>query len=298
MNILLTGGTGLIGSEFIRQYSDKHSFTVISRSLTKAKGKLGNSVKVFENVASIENFESLDAVINLAGEPIADRRWTDTQKERICDSRWDITAELVSKINSCKTPPSVFLSGSAIGYYGSQGDRLVTEDTSPRDEFTHDLCAKWETIAQGVDQTKTRVVTLRTGVVLTEKGGALGKMALPFKLGAGGTLGSGTQYLAWIHLQDMLRAISFLLKDSACTGAFNLTAPEPVTNKVFSKVLAKALGRPCFFNVPSFVMKIAMGESSKMILEGQRVIPQKLTAAGFTFKLPSIEEALNEIYSD
>ncbi len=298
MNILLTGGTGLIGSEFIRQFSDKHSFTVISRDIAKAKDKLGDSANIAESIASIKNFENFDAVINLAGEPIADKRWTDTQKKRICDSRWDITAELVSKINSCETPPSVFLSGSAIGYYGSQGDRLVTEETCPRDEFTHDLCAKWEAIAQGADQTKTRVVTLRTGVVLTEKGGALGKMALPFKLGAGGTLGSGTQYLAWIHLRDMVRAISFLLEDSACTGAFNLTAPEPVTNKVFSKTLAKALGRPCLFNVPSFVMKIAMGESSKMILEGQRVIPQKLTAAGFKFELPTIEEALNEIYSD
>lgn len=298
MNILLTGGTGLIGGEFIRQYSDKHSFTLISRDIAKAKKKLGNRVDFVESIASIKKFENFDAVINLAGEPIADKRWTDTQKKRICDSRWDTTAELVSKINSCETPPSVFLSGSAIGYYGSQGDRFVIEDTSPRDEFTHDLCAKWEAIAQGTDQTKTRVVLLRTGVVLTEKGGALGKMAMPFKLGAGGTLGSGNQYLAWIHLQDMVRAISFLLEHSACTGAFNLTAPEPVTNKVFSKTLAKALGRPCLFNVPSFVMKIAMGESSKMILEGQRVIPKKLTAAGFKFELPSVEEALNEIYSD
>ena len=293
MNILLTGGTGLIGSEFIRQYSREHEFTVVSRDATKAKSKLGDSVKIVENVSSIENF---DAVINLAGEPIADKRWTDTQKKKICNSRWDITSELVSKINSCDAPPSIFLSGSAIGYYGSQGDKLVTEDTAPHNEFTHGLCAKWEAIAQSVDQAKTRVATLRTGVVLTEKGGALGKMALPFKLGAGGTLGSGSQYLAWIHLQDMVRAISFLLENSACSGAFNLTAPEPVTNKEFSKALAKSLNRPCLFNVPGFVMKVAMGESSTMILEGQRVIPQKLTTAGFSFEFPSIDEALSEIY--
>lgn len=296
MNILLTGGTGLIGSEFIRQYSHEHEFTVISRNAVKAKRKLGDNVKIVESVSSIENFENFDAVINLAGEPIADKRWTDTQKKIICDSRWDITSELVSKINSCDTPPSVFLSGSAIGYYGNQGDKLVTEETPPHNEFTHELCAKWEAIAQSVDQTKTRVVILRTGVVLTEKGGALGKMALPFKLGAGGTLGSGNQYLAWIHLQDMVRAISYLLENSACSGAFNLTAPEPVTNKVFSKALAVSLSRPCLFNVPSFVMKVAMGESSTMILEGQRVIPQKLTTAGFSFEFPSIDEALSEIY--
>jgi len=296
VNILLTGGTGLIGSEFIRQYSHEHEFTVISRNAVKANRKLGDNVKIVESVSSIENFKNFDAVINLAGEPIADKRWTDTQKKIICDSRWDITSELVSKINSCDTPPSVFLSGSAIGYYGNQGDKVVTEENSPHNEFTHELCAKWEAIAQSVDQTKTRVVILRTGVVLTEKGGALGKMALPFKLGAGGTLGSGSQYLAWIHLQDMVRAISFLLENSACSGAFNLTAPEPVTNKVFSKALAKSLNRPCLFNVPGFVMKVAMGESSTMILEGQRVIPQKLTTAGFSFDFPSIDEALREIY--
>jgi len=296
VNILLTGGTGLIGSEFIRQYSREHEFTVTSRDFTKAKSKLGDNVKIVENVSSIENFESFDAVINLAGEPIADKRWTDTQKKIICNSRWDITSELVSKINSCDAPPSVFLSGSAIGYYGNQGDKLVTEETPPHNEFTHELCAKWETIAQSVDQAKTRVVTLRTGVVFTEKGGALGKMALPFKLGAGGTLGSGSQYLAWIHLQDMVRAISFLLENSACSGAFNLTAPEPVTNKMFSKALAKSLNRPCLFNVPGFVMKVAMGESSTMILEGQRVIPQKLTTAGFSFDFRSIDEALREMY--
>lgn len=296
MNILMTGGTGLIGSEFICQYSRKHEFTVISRYVAKAKSKLGENAKIVENVSSIENFENFDAVINLAGEPIADKRWTDTQKKKICDSRWDITSELVSKINSCDTPPSVFLSGSAIGYYGNQGDKVVTEETPPHNEFTHELCAKWEAIAESVDQAKTRVVKLRTGVVLTEKGGALGKMALPFKFGAGGTLGSGSQYLAWIHLQDMVRAISFLLENSACSGAFNLTAPEPVTNKEFSKALAKSLSRPCLFNVPGFVMKVAMGESSTMILEGQRVIPQKLTTAGFSFEFPSIDEALSEIY--
>lgn len=297
MNILMTGGTGLIGSEFIRQYSRDHEFTVVSRNVASAQSKLGNHVNVVENVSSIENFESFDAIINLAGEPIADKRWTDTQKRTICDSRWDITSALVSKINSCDRPPSVFLSGSAIGFYGNQKDKVVTEDTSPHNEFTHELCAKWEAIAQSVDQTKTRVVTLRTGVVLSEKGGALGKMALPFKLGVGGTLGSGSQYLAWIHLEDMVRAIAFLLEKEACSGAFNLTAPAPVTNKVFSKALAKSLGRPCLFNVPSFLMKVAMGESSTMILEGQRVIPEKLTSSGFTFEYPAIDDALSDIYS-
>ena len=296
MNILMTGGTGLIGSEFIRQFSHEHTFTVVSRNIAKAKELLGNGVEYVESVAAVQNFDTFDAVINLAGEPIADKRWTDTQKKKICDSRWNITAELVSKINDSTSPPEVFISGSAIGFYGNQGDRVVSEDTPPHNEFTHELCAKWEAIANSIVQEKTRVVTLRTGVVLTDKGGALVKMALPFKLGTGGTLGSGKQYLAWIHLQDMVQGISFLLNNSTCSGAFNLTAPEPATNKEFSKSLAKALRRPCLFNVPSFVMKIAMGESSTMILEGQRVIPEKLVAAGYKFKFPSLTEALSDIY--
>lgn len=296
MNILMTGGTGLIGSEFIRQFLDKHSFTVVSRNLVKARERLGEDVEYVESIAAIKNLDKFDAVINLAGEPIADKRWTGTQKKKICDSRWNTTAELVSKINDSTSPPDVFISGSAIGFYGSQGDRIVSEDTPPHNEFTHELCAKWEAIANSIVQEKTRVVTLRTGVVLTDKGGALDKMALPFKLGTGGTLGSGKQYLAWIHLQDMVQGISFLLNNSACSGAFNLTAPEPATNKEFSKSLAKALRRPCLFNVPSFVMKIAMGESSTMILEGQRVIPEKLVAAGYKFKFPSLTEALSDIY--
>ncbi|WP_333969788.1 TIGR01777 family oxidoreductase [Alteromonas mediterranea] len=297
MNILMTGGTGLIGSEFIRKYASEHSFTVVSRNANKARQVLGDSIQTLESIASITNIEAFDAVINLAGEPIADKRWTDTQKKKICDSRWITTAELVAKINASDKPPKTFISGSAIGFYGSQGDKIVTEETHAHNEFTHDLCAKWETIANGVNLNRTRVATLRTGVVLSDKGGALDKMALPFKLGVGGTLGSGAQYLAWIHLQDMVRAIAFLLEHDACKGPFNLTAPEPVTNKAFSKSLASALGRPCLFNVPSFVMKMAMGQSSTMILEGQRVIPKKLTTAGFKFDYPTVDEALSEIYS-
>jgi uncharacterized protein (TIGR01777 family) len=296
MNILVTGGTGLIGSEFIRQHQKENKFTVVSRNRDKAQALLGDDIDILDSVSKIEDMSAFDAVINLAGEPIADKRWTDTQKRIICESRWSTTAEIVAKINDCKTPPKVFISGSAIGFYGNQLDKQVTEDTQPNEEFTHQLCSKWESIANGVDNSVTRVVLLRTGVVLTDKGGALGKMALPFKLGVGGKLGHGSQYLSWIHLQDMVDAIAFLLENEACNGAFNLTAPGPVTNSEFSKQLASALNRPCLFTVPSFVMKVAMGESSTMILEGQQVIPQKLTAAGFEFTYPSLAVALTEIY--
>lgn len=297
MDILVTGGTGLIGNEFIRQHRNKYNFTVISRNQEKARALLGSDVAVVSSVSQVEDISTFDAVINLAGEPIADKRWTDTQKRVICESRWSITSELVAKINDSKTPPSVFISGSAIGFYGNQNEKHVTEDTSPKNEFTHQLCSKWEAIANGVDQKKTRVVLLRTGVVLAEGGGALGKMALPFRLGVGGKLGHGNQYLSWIHLQDMVNAIAYVLENETCSGAFNFTAPEPVTNIEFSKRLASALGRPCIFTVPTFAMKIAMGEASTMILEGQRVIPKKLTEAGFTFQFPSLKDALTEIYN-
>ena len=296
MKILFTGGTGLIGTAFIRKFRNEHSFTVVTRSPDTAARKLGSSNNYVASIGDIEDIGEYDAVINLAGEPIADKRWTDTQKQVICNSRWDTTSQLAAKIASSDNPPSTFISGSAIGFYGSQEDRIIDEDTSPREEFTHHLCSKWENIAGTASSISTRVVTLRTGVVLSDSGGALDKMALPFKLGVGGTLGTGNQYLAWIHIDDMVNAIAFLLQNETCRGAFNLTAPEPVTNRVFSKQLARALKRPCLFNVPSFVMKMAMGESSDMILKGQRVIPKKLTESGYTFSFPTVDKALNDIY--
>ena len=297
MKILMTGGTGLIGRKFIEQFKDEHFFTVLSRTPNKAKSLLGKDIDIIGSMTDIQDIGIFDAVINLAGEPIADKRWTDTQKEKICKSRWEITAGLVEKINASEQPPKVFISGSAIGYYGNQGDKIVSENTTPNKEFTYELCKKWEDIANSVENDITRVVTLRTGVVLTLEGGALDKMALPFKLGVGGTLGSGNQYLSWIHLDDMVSAIAFLLTNDNCEGPFNITAPEPVTNRHFSKTLAKVLHRPCFFNVPSFVMNIVMGEASTMILEGQRVIPHNLLNMGFHFRYSGLNEALGDIYS-
>ncbi len=297
MKILMTGGTGLIGQAFIKRNSDSNEFTVITRDIEKAKQLFGPSVSVISSISKIDDIGEFDAVINLAGEPIADKRWTDTQKTVICESRWKITSEIVAKINSSPSPPHVLLSGSAIGYYGNQKDKLVNEQSSPHREFTHDLCQKWETIAQGVNTPKTRVVTLRTGVVLSKSGGALDKMALPFKYGVGGTLGNGEQYIAWIHIHDMVNAMAFLLNNENCQGPFNLTAPRPVTNREFSTILANTLHRPCLFKVPSFVLKLVMGEASTLVLEGQQVIPEKLTTAGYKFTYPTLESALADIYT-
>ena len=298
MNLLLTGGTGLVGRNVIKSLPDA-DITVLTRDKESAAKVLPDRVKLVSALSEIPDFSVFDGVINLAGEPIADKRWTPLQKQRICQSRWDITAQLVSRINACDAPPSVFLSGSAIGYYGRQGDKIVTEASHQvHDEFTHQVCAKWENLAGGVTKEETRVCLLRTGVVLTEEGGALPKMALPFKFGVGGKISDGEQYLSWIHIDDMVQAILFLLNDPNASGAYNLTAPEPQTNAAFSSTLAHTLHRPNLFFVPAFVMKLVLGEAADMILTGQRVIPDKLTKAGFRFTYPTLDVALKEIYDN
>ncbi|MCU7555284.1 TIGR01777 family oxidoreductase [Alteromonas sp. ASW11-19] len=298
MQVLITGGTGLIGRHLIAALPDAR-ITVLTRDTARAGEILPERVTLASSLSAIDDFDKFDAVVNLAGEPIADKRWTATQKQRICDSRWDITAQLVSRINDCSSPPDVFLSGSAIGYYGRQGDKVVTEAfTDVHDEFTHEVCAKWESLANGVTQEHTRVCTLRTGVVLSAEGGALPRMALPFKLGVGGKVGDGSQYLSWIHIDDMVNAIVFLLNDSHARGPFNMTAPQPQTNAAFSQTLASTLHRPNLFFVPAFVMKLIMGEAAEIILTGQQVLPDKLTKAGFTFAYPTLDKALQNIYQD
>ncbi|GGW75311.1 TIGR01777 family oxidoreductase [Alteromonas halophila] len=297
MNILITGGSGFIGRYLIDALKDSHQITVLTRSPAATAKVLPASCDLIASLDDIKDFSRFDAVINLAGEPIADKRWTPLQKQRICHSRWDITAQLVNRINGCASPPDVFLSGSAIGYYGRQGDRTVTEEEHQvHDEFTHQLCAKWERLAEDVNTEKTRLCLLRTGVVLEKDEGALARMALPFRFGLGGKIGNGKQYLSWIHIDDMVSAILFLLHHDACNGAFNMTAPEPVTNKTFSESLATALHRPCLFTVPAFSMKLIMGEAADMILTGQKVLPKKLEEAGFTFKYTMPQQALDAIY--
>ena len=291
MQIFITGGTGLIGQRLITRLAPEHHITVLSRSESKARATLPAAVSVTENLDAITNFDDFDVIINLAGEPIADKRWTSQQKHQICQSRWQLTTALVTKINASATPPHTFISGSAIGYYGRQGDKPVTENnTKPHPEFTHEVCQRWEQTAETVKQ-HCRVCLLRTGVVLAAEGGALEKMRLPFKLGLGGPIGSGEQYMSWIHLDDMVAGICFLMTHSRCSGPFNLTAPQPVTNKAFVSAFANALNRPAFMPLPGFALKVIMGEAADMLLTGQRVIPQKLLDAGFEFKFDSIDKA-------
>ncbi|MEQ5205397.1 TIGR01777 family oxidoreductase [Proteus sp. fly-1067] len=296
MKILITGGTGLIGKALVCELAlSNNDITVLSRSPQKVYSHFCNEITCWTQLSDKQNLNEFDAIINLAGEPIADNRWTAAQKQKLINSRCDLTQKLVELIKASDSPPSVFISGSAVGFYGDQGDLQVTEQTPANPEFTHELCAKWESIALEAQTPLTRVCLLRTGIVLSTLGGALPKMSKPFKLGLGGKLGSGKQYMPWIHIDDMISAIIFLLKTQDAKGAFNLTAPNPVQNKEFTRLLGKAFNRPALMTVPESVLRLVMGESATLVLGGQQAIPEKLLNAGFEFRYPQLEEALKDI---
>lgn len=296
MKILITGGTGFIGRHFIKKFS-QHQFVVLSRDIDKAKSILGKHHKYYSSINQIPNYEDINTIINLAGEPIADKRWSASQKNKIQTSRWQTTQELVNWMKRASTKPQCFLSGSAIGFYGTSIDHTFTEnDSASGDDFSAHLCRQWEDIANTA-QDLTRVVLLRTGIVLAADGGALKKMLLPFKLGLGGVIGSGQQWMSWIHIDDYLSALEFLLQNDTCQGAFNLTAPEPVRNSVFVKALGSSLFRPALLPMPAFAMKLALGEAATLILDGQKVLPRKLLKKGFSFRFNNISEALNNTFA-
>lgn len=299
MHIFITGGTGLIGSALICDLLDQgHSIVVLTRDFVKAEKKLGDRVGFVNALESMNTLDGYDAIINLAGESLVGRRWTVKQKENLCNSRWNITLQLTNLIKKSSSPPKVFISGSAIGYYGAQDDKILNEKAKPHCEFTHQLCEKWEQLALEAQSEHTRVCILRTGVVLSKNGGILPLMLYPFRLGLGATFGKGNQYMSWIHIQDMVNAVNFLLNTSLAQGVFNLTAPNPETNKSFSNMLAITIGRPCFFRIPSVFIKMIMGEIAVMVTKGQRVIPQHLQDLGFRFRFEHLDESLNNILSE
>lgn len=298
MNILFTGGTGLIGSTFIKGIGRDYNYTVLTRQPEQAKCILGPKVKTITRLDALKDLNAFDAIINLAGEPIADKRWSTARKAKLEQSRWALTEQLTQLLQGSSAPPEVFISGSAVGYYGRQGQQPITEaSATPHPEYSHTLCKVWEDTAQAAAN-KTRVCTVRTGIVLAPKGGALAKMMTPFKLRLGGPIGSGQQMMSWIHLDDMVRAIHFLLQNKACQGAFNATAPTPVSNREFSQTLAKTLNRPCLFKVPAFVMRGMLGEIADLILTGQAALPERLQAHGFEFSYPNLAPALHQVVHD
>ncbi|MBD1559147.1 TIGR01777 family protein [Vibrio sp. S9_S30] len=299
MKVLLTGGTGFIGKELVKHLAG-HQIVILTRSIETARETLTHAD--FGNIEYITSFDAFsdlndfDVVVNLAGEPIADKRWSDTQKQKICESRWDITKQLVSLIHASTQPPSVFISGSAVGYYGDQQSHPFDENLHVHQEqFAHQVCSKWETIAKRAESDRTRVCILRTGIVLGTNGGALEKMILPYKMGLGGPIGNGKQYMPWIHLQDMVRAIMYLIETDYARGVFNLCAPHPVQNQLFSKTLAKILNRPHILFIPKWAIQLTLGEASSLLFDSIRAKPKHLTELGFIFTYSRLEPALKNI---
>jgi uncharacterized protein (TIGR01777 family) len=299
MRILVTGATGLIGSHLVKQLiNHNHQVTALTRNIRHAAHVLGAQVPLISTLDTITSLDGYDAVINLAGEPIADKRWSNAQKEALCQSRWQITEQLSRLITASITPPSVFISGSAVGYYGDQAQALVAEDEPPNKQFTWQLCSQWEALALQAQSERTRVCLLRTGIVLASKGGALAKMLLPFRAGFGGTFGSGQQYMPWIHIEDMVNAILFLLNQPGLNGPFNLVSPYPARNERFCALLGEVLNRPTFMRIPASVVRLLMGEASTLVLGSQRAIPKRLEEAGFIFQHKELKESLADLLLD
>ncbi|AHG73977.1 nucleoside-diphosphate sugar epimerase [Mannheimia sp. USDA-ARS-USMARC-1261] len=292
MNILITGGTGFIGTELIKKLkSENHHFTLLVRNKDKKSDD-----KRITHCYSLDEFSDLndfDAVINLAGEPIFDKRWTEQQKRKLIESRVKITNKLSELINASVNPPHTFLSGSAIGIYGDlpKSANFYTESTACyQDCFTNYLCQQWEAAALKAESDKTRVCLIRTGTVFSPEGGALKKILPIYRCGLGGKLGSGKQYWAWISRRDHVQAVIFLLKNANCSGVYNFVAPNPVRNEEFNRILANAVNRPAFFAVPEFALKLGLGERACLVLDNQQLIPEKLLAAGFEFQDPILTE--------
>jgi uncharacterized protein (TIGR01777 family) len=296
MNLTLTGATGLIGTKLVRALRDRgDGVTVLSRSPEKAGAALGVEAVRWDPMAEPAPAEALrhrDAVIHLAGEPVA-QRWNDDVKRAIAESRELGTRRLVEGMRAAgEVAPGVLVSSSAVGYYGKHGDERVPESTPAGSDFLAGVCVAWEREADAAADLGARVVHIRTGVVLDKSGGALKTMLPPFKLGVGGPVAGGDQYMPWIHVDDLVGLYLRALDDASWTGSYNGAAPEPVTNKAFSNALGRALHRPAFAPVPAFAIKLLYGDMAEIVTEGQRAVPERALAAGFTYKYADLDAAL------
>jgi uncharacterized protein (TIGR01777 family) len=298
MNVTLTGATGLIGTKLVRALRDHgDTVTVLSRSPEKAQARLGVVAVAWDPLAGpapVEALRGRDAVIHLAGEPVA-QRWNDDVKRRILESREVGTRNLVAGLAGVGIDgPKVLVCASAVGYYGKHGDEPVPESTPAGDDFLARVCLAWEREADAAADgpAHPRVVKIRTGVVLDANGGALKTMLTPFKLGVGGPVAGGDQYLPWIHVDDLVSLYLHAATDASWSGAYNGAAPEPVTNKAFGKALGRALHRPAVAPVPAFAIRLLYGDMAEIVTEGQRAVPEHPLAHGFTYKYADLDEAL------
>jgi uncharacterized protein len=292
MKLVITGSSGLIGSALVRE-AEKNQIEVVKLVRRAPKDKTEVQWDPNRAILDLDAIEKSTAIFHLAGAGVGDRRWTKKYKKEILNSRVKTTETLANAIVNLRTPPSVFVSGSAMGYYGDTGDLAVDENASLGEGFLSDVVFNWEYAAQRVRNNNIRVVHPRTGLVMSKRGGLLRKVLPLFRLGLGGKLGNGKQYWSYISLEDEIRAIFKLIDDVRLTGGVNLTNPNPVTNLEFTKALSSVVNKPAFFHVPSIALKIALGEFSVEALGSSRVLPSKLKAAGFKFNQSDILSTLN-----
>ena len=301
MRIFVTGATGFIGRALVARLLEA-SYEVVAwvRDVDRAAKALGDGPSFVSTAAPdqalTEAIDGCDAVVNLAGSPVIGRRWTRAVREALVTSRVDLTRRVLEAIGP--EGPRVVISSSAVGYYGDRGDEALTEESAPGDDFLAVLCRDWESAALEAAPEGSRVVLIRTGVVLGPGGGALQRMLPPFKVNAGGPIGTGRQVMPWIHLEDMVEVIVTALEDTRYEGPLNATAPQPVTNRVFTQALGKALGRYAVVPVPAFVLRGLFGEAAEVILASQRAIPAALEGWGFPFRHPEIQGALDDLVGE
>jgi hypothetical protein len=300
MRALVTGATGFIGPHLLRRLDRP---VVLSRDANRARQALAQfNVEAYSwdplaGPPPLQAFEGVDTVFHLAGDPVASGRWTAAKKRSIRESRELGTRHLVQALRQLTSRPQALVSASATGWYGDRGDEILDESAPPASDFLAKVCVAWEREAQAAAQLAMRVACIRTGIVLGRKGGALKKMLIPFRLGLGGPLGSGRQWMSWIHVEDLAAIYLYAAQQSAVSGPLNATAPNPVTNKQFTKSLAAAVHRPAFLPAPYFALRIAMGQFAQVLFDSQRVVPKAALAGGFQFQYPQLGPALADIVS-
>jgi uncharacterized protein (TIGR01777 family) len=301
MAIVIAGGTGFLGRPLADALvKDGVEVVILTRRPQGSNAPPGQRFVQWNPDGSAGPWaaalDRAEAVVNLAGESIAARRWSEAQKQKIRGSRVLATRSLISAIERASVPPAVFVSGSAVGYYGPLGDQIVREDHAPGSDFLARVAVDWEAEARRAEP-RTRVVIVRTGLPIERDGGALGKMLLPFRLGAGGPLGSGRQYWPWIHRQDWIELVRFAIRERAAAGPLNATAPKPVTNAEFTRSLGRALRRPAFMPAPAFALNILLGEMAEaLLLSGQRAVPAQAERLGYRFRFTQLDDALRSIF--
>jgi uncharacterized protein (TIGR01777 family) len=305
MKVAITGATGFVGTQLVKKLqAQNYSVVVLTRDSVRARKVFPSSSYPKVEIVSYSPTSELNsvisqcqAVVNLAGQPISER-WTPAYKQEILSSRQEVTSNLVKSISEVNPKPEVLISASAIGYYGTSETATFTETSPGGQDFLAQVCQTWETEAKKASELGVRVVILRIGIVLGEGGGALEKMVNPFKLFAGGPIGTGRQWFSWIHRDDLVNLIITSIENQSYKGVYNATAPNPVRMSEFCQILGDTLKRPSWLPVPQIALELLLGEGAKVVLEGQQVLPKQTQAAGFSYQYPRVQQALAEIFND